>query len=129
MATESPLIHDGSQTTAASGDLATAQFYAVKLVGARSVDLANAGGEPIYGILQNTPLIGQAADVGIIGVSKAMIGAPVAAGAQLMTDTTARLITATSTNHRVAVALEAGGTAGQVISVALSGLGNAPAAA
>jgi len=129
MATEGPLFHDGAQTTAASGDLAASQFYAVKLTGARVVDLASAGGEPIYGILQNTPLAGQAADIGILGVSKAAAGAAFAAGAQLMTDTTGRLITATSTNHRVAVALEAAGAAGQIVTVALGSIGNAPAAA
>jgi hypothetical protein len=36
-----------------------------------------------------------------------------------MTDATARLITATSTNHRVAQALEAATAAGQLITVAV----------
>lgn len=118
MATEGPLFHDGSQTTAAA-DLSAAQFKAVKITAARAVNLASSGGEAIYGILQNKPLSGQAADVGIVGVTKALCGAAVSAGDYLMTDTTARLITATSTNHRVAQALEAGGAAGAVITVAL----------
>ena len=87
MATESPLIHDGSQTVAAAS-LTTSQFYA------------------IYGILQNKPASGQAADVGFLGVSKAIAGAAITAGAALMTDTSGRLITATSTNHRVGYAIE-----------------------
>lgn len=118
MATEGPLLHDGSQTTAAV-DLSAAQFKAVKITAARAVNLANTGGEAIYGILQNKPTAGQAADVGFVGVSKAVAGAAVNAGDYLMTDTSARMITATSTNHRVAQALEAASGAGQIITVML----------
>lgn len=118
MATEGPLFHDGSQCTAAA-DLSSGQFLAVKITAARAVNLASAGGELIYGILQNKPTSGQAADVGFIGVTKAVAGAAFSAGAQLMTDTSARLITSTGTNHRVATALEAATGAGQLITVML----------
>jgi hypothetical protein len=128
MATEGPMIHDGSNTEAAV-DLSASQYYAVKITAARTVNLANAGGEPIYGILQNQPTPGEAADVGIFGVMKAAAGAAFAAGAQLQTDTTGRLITATGTNHRVATAIEAATAAGQICTVAVLGLGNEPAAA
>lgn len=123
MATESPLIHDGSQTTAAA-DLSTKQFYAVKITAARAVNLASSGGEGIYGILQNKPASGDAADVGIIGVTKAIAGGTIAAGDLLMTDTSGKLITATSTNHAVGQALEAG-VLNQIITMAigLGGLG------
>ena len=118
MATESPLLHDGSQTTAAA-DLSSSQFYAVKITAARAVNLASTGGEYIYGILQNKPTSGQAADVGILGISKAIAGAAYSAGVALMTDTSGRLITATGTNHRVATSIEAATAAGQLITVAL----------
>lgn len=119
MATESPLIHDGSQTTAAA-DLSAKQFYCVKLTTTgRAVNLASTGGEQVYGVLQNKPTSGQAADVGILGISKAIAGNTVTAADQLMTDTSGRLITATSTNHRVAVALEAATATGQIITVAI----------
>jgi hypothetical protein len=131
MATESPLISIGSQCTAAAdlsgatttlaGPNGSGQFLAVKLTGSRVVNLANAGGEAVLGILQNTPTLGAPADIGFVGVSKAVAGAAIAAGAELMTDTSARLITATSTNHRVALALEAATAAGQLISVVLGG--------
>lgn len=118
MATESPLLHDGSQTTAAA-DLSAAanQYKAVKLTAARSVNLASTGGEAIYGILQNLPLSGDAADVGIFGISKVKIGvAGCAAGDSLMTEAaTGALVTKTSTNVVVAVALEAG-VSGDIIS-------------
>jgi len=129
MATEAPLIHDGGNTVAGTdmsgvsvtlaGPNSSGQFLAVKITGSRTVGLANAGGEAIYGILQNNPSLGYVADVGLMGVSKAVAGAAVAAGAELMTDTSARLITATSTNHRIGVALEAATAAGQLITVAL----------
>ena len=118
MATESPLFHDGAQTLAAA-DLSTKQFYAVKITAARAVNLASTGGEAIYGILQNNPTSGLAADVGFLGLSKAAVGAAVSAGDYLMTDTTGRLITATGVNKRVAQALEAGTVAGQLITVML----------
>lgn len=118
MATEAPLIHDGSQTTAAA-DLSSSQFLAVKITAARQVNLANTGGEAIYGILQNKPTQGQAADVGILGVSKAVAGGSFSAGAQLMTNTSGQLVTASSTNHRVAFAIEAATGSGQIVTVAL----------
>ena len=132
MATESPLIHDGSQTTAATdlstsgalaGSASSGQFLAVKLTAARSVNIANAGGEQIYGILQNRPQSGQAADVGILGVTKAMAGATVTGGNFLMTDTSGRLIPVTGTNHRVAVAIESAATTGIIFTVGLVGGG------
>lgn len=118
MATESFLLHDGTQTQAGA-DLSTKQFYCVKLTAARTVNLASAGGEAIYGVLQNKPLSGQAADVGCLGITKAAAGNTFAAGALLMTDSTGRLITATSTNHAVAQAIEASSAAGAVVTVAI----------
>lgn len=118
MATESPLIHDGSQTTAAA-DLSTKQFYAVKITASRAVNLASTGGEAIYGILQNNPISGLAADVGMLGITKAVAGAAVTAGDYLMTDTSGRVITATSTNHRIGQALETCAVANQIITIAL----------
>lgn len=116
MATESPLINDGNNTTAAA-DLSTKQFYAVKLTAARAVNLASANTDSIYGILQNKPKSGEAADVGIFGISKAVAGAAISAGAALMSDTAGKLITQTSTNPKVAIALEAAGAADQIITV------------
>jgi hypothetical protein len=108
MATDSPLIHDGSHTTAAADlSAATNQFRAVKLTAAQAVNLASTGGEAIYGILQNTPASGQPADVGIFGISKALIGVGgVTAGDTLQTETaTGKLITKSSTNTVVGIAL------------------------
>ncbi len=119
MATFGPLIDDGSQTVAGV-DLSAAakQYSAVKLTAARTVGLASTGGEAIYGILQNTPAAGEAADVGILGISKAVVGAAGAtAGAALMTEAvTGYLTDQTSTNAKVAVAIT-GGVSGEIITV------------
>src|SRR5215472_12824239 len=95
MATESPLIHDGSQTVAAadysntagknpstgtgasSAGSGSAQFYCVVLsqTADRTSVLASALGAQIYGILQNKPKLGDPCDVGLSGISKALVGA------------------------------------------------------
>src|SRR5258707_4638088 len=101
MATEAPLIRDGSQCQAAAnywnpgsalfGPAGSGQFLAVTLTGttARLVTLVTASTQMVYGILQNSPDINQAADVGIFGVSKAVSGATTWTniGTKLMADT------------------------------------------
>jgi hypothetical protein len=130
MATESPLIHDGSHTTASvdmsatsslTGLNGTGQYLGVVISGSKTVAYDSTGGSVIYGILQNAPASGQPADVGIFGVSKAVMGAAATAGADLMTNSAGRLITATSTNRRFAILLETCSAAGQVCSVFITG--------
>lgn len=130
MATEGPLLHDGSQMTASedlsptaglNGVNGSGQFLGVFISGARTVAHDGTGGVAIYGILQNQPKSGQAADVGIFGVSKAVAGASLTANDPLMTDSSGRVITGTSTNHRFATALESATAAGQIISVLIHG--------
>ena len=125
MATESPLVHDGSNTTVSSTNLSgpaasnpggtgaqvggqngSGQFLAVKIVGSRLVDLATTG-DFIYGILQNKPAVGQAADVGIMGVTKAVAGGTIAAGDALSVNSSGQMVLASSTFARVGTALEA----------------------
>lgn len=132
MATESPLMHDGSHTTASvdcsasaaspfTGLNSTGQYLGVVISGSKTVAPDATGGAVIYGILQNAPAVGQAADVGIFGISKGVMGASATAGAQLMTNSAGRLITGTSTNHRFAILLETATGAGQVCSVFITG--------
>ena len=112
MATESVLIHDGSQTTAVanygnsstyggtsagfSGPQGSAQYLAVYISASRVVTLVAAIGARIYGILQNKPALGAAADVGVEGPGKCVAGGTLSAGVPLMTDTSGRLIAWTS---------------------------------
>ena len=129
MATEAPLIKDGAQCTAAAnywnpasalyGPNGSGQFLLVYISAARKVSLQATQGNQCYGVLQNSPDNGQAADVGIIGITKVVVGAAVAAGAELMADTNGRAITQTSTNRKVGMALEAAAGANAIISMLL----------
>lgn len=103
LATEGPLIHDGAQNTLSTaqdarnstntgttlaGPNGSGQFLAVTLstagtsTGTRTVQIAStlaganfgAAGNQFYGILQNKPRGGEAADVGIFGISKMVAG-------------------------------------------------------
>lgn len=72
------------------------------------------------GVLQNKPqAVGQAATVGIYGVSMVESGAAVAAGDLVQADATSRAITQTSTNAVLGKAIKAATAAGQLIPVLL----------
>jgi hypothetical protein len=124
MATEGVLLHDGAQCVAAAdysntagllGQGGSAQFYAVYVSAARTVAIATATTARIYGILQNKPKLGEAADVGVLGPSKMYANGTIAAGALLMSDSGGRIVTWASGagNPQLGIALEAA-VAGQV---------------
>lgn len=105
----------------AGADLSASQFCAVKASSSADLTcvLASTGGEAILGILQNKPVSGEVADVRFSGVSKAKAGAAYNRNALLMTDTSGRMITATSTNVAVAMAMEAAAGANELHPVLL----------
>lgn len=108
----------------ANASLATSQFLAVKVATADlNVVLASTGGENILGVLENKPAAGAAADVCFSGVSKGVAGAAYTRGTVLMTDTSGRFITATSTNQGVAYALESAGAAGEIHPILVQAFG------
>jgi hypothetical protein len=144
MATESVLIHDGSQTVAAAnygnganlagsntagttgGSTGSGQYLAVMLTSAgRTVTLASVTGQQIYGILQNKPAAGQAADVGIFGVTKAVAGGTIAAAAPVMASSNGTIVAWTSTSNKAQIgyAIEAA-VSGQVFTMFLGPTGN-----
>lgn len=94
-------------TLIAAADLSAKQYYAVKVDSAGKGALAGAG-ERAAGILQNVPESGKSGTVMVFGISKAVYGATVAAGAALMVNASGQLITATAGNFIVGTALEAG---------------------
>jgi hypothetical protein len=106
MATEGVMIRDGSNLTAAA-DLSAKQYYAVKLSASRAVNLASTGGEEIIGILQNAPASGDAADVCLFGLSKALIGTGgVTAGNAVMTEAaTGKIVAYASSAVKIGIAL------------------------
>lgn len=138
MATESPLIRDGSQTvsgfdarnssitgTTRLGPNGSGQFLAVQLSTVeRTVSLTTASGANAYGILQNKPSTGIAADVGIFGISKAVAGSTaITPGLDLIADSSGALapVAASTTSMKIARALEAATAVGQIFTVYLYG--------
>jgi hypothetical protein len=91
MATEGPLVHDGAQSTAFAnystsgtglgGVGGSGQFLAMSVASPRVLSIASSSTTgPIYGVLQNTPFAGEACDIGILGLTKAVAGAAIIAG-------------------------------------------------
>ena len=131
MALESPLIKDGSQTVAAAnywnpasplyGPNGSGQFLGVYLSASRTVTVQTTSGGIIYGILQNSPAQGQAADVVLYGISKAVAGAAIAALGPVMMDTNGRVIawTACGARYQVGYTLETAAGANQLITILL----------
>lgn len=127
MATEGPLVHDGSQCQANAnyynpgvalfGVNGSGQFLAVAISASRTISIASSVTVPVYGILQNTPMAGDAADVGIMGISKAVAGAAITAGAELMIDSSGRLIPWVTAAFKVGIAIESAGALGVVFTM------------
>ena len=150
MATESPLIHDGSQCTLSTaqdarnstltgstqaGPSGSGQFLAVSLstsnvgrtVSIVSTTFVNASSNSaFYGILQNKPRGGEAADVGIFGISKVVCASTgVLAGSLLQISSTsagALTLFAGGNGRAVGLALEACSGVGQVITAFVGGM-------
>ena len=126
MTTEAPLFKDGAQcqaaanywnpTTALYGPYGSGQFLAVYISGPRTVALQTSNGGLCYGILQNAPALGQAADVAIGGVTKVVVGAAVTAGQELQSDTSGRAITFSS-GRKIGMALESATAANAMIAM------------
>jgi hypothetical protein len=99
----------------ASADLSASQFCFVAVNANGQLALPSAGGDA-EGILQDKPnAAGQAAEVGILGISKLVVGAGgVTAGDLLATDVNGKAVTAATGNKILGRAL-ATGTAGTLI--------------
>lgn len=123
----------------AAADLSAKQFYAVKVDSAGKAALAGAG-DRAFGILQNTPTQGQMASVAFDGISKAVAGGTIAAGAQVEVDANGKMVTASKAvvdstvssatdavkgGNVIGIAMEAA-VAGQIFSVMVQPSGAAP---
>jgi hypothetical protein len=116
MAVESPCFSIGFCQAAA--DLSTKQFYCVKVTAAEKVNIATAAGEQVLGVLQNKPSFdGDVADVMVLGVTKAVIGAGgITAGVQWETAADGTIIPATTGKVGMGTVLT-GGAAGILATV------------
>ncbi len=117
MAYEQKVFNIGTLLTAA--DLSALQFTCVKVDASGLVAANTTSGGKILGILQNKPNISTVADVAVIGISKAKLGATVAAGASVMSDAAGKVITAATVGSTIiGIALEAG-VVNEIVPVAL----------
>lgn len=141
MATEGPSIHDGAQTVSGTdfrnstysgstrlGPSGSGQFAAVRLstVADRTVLGCTISGQQIYGVLQNKPAVGDAADVLIFGVSKVVCGTTsVVAGLKIMADSSGNMVAYSSAAgvNACGIALETPPSAGAVFTAAIYGFG------
>ena len=116
----------------ANVDLTGSQFLAVEVIpatatvgtgtGGAALGFPSAGGV-ILGILQNNPQVGEAGEVAVSGVSKAVAGAgSITIGALLMAAANGKLIPATAGNVAVAQALESA-SSGDVFAVLVKNFG------
>lgn len=123
MAVQGPAIPIPGAT--AGEDLSAKQFHFVAIdpAGAKLEFIApTAAGDPAHGVLCNTPISGQAAEVQSLDgtVGKVKIGSAVTAGDKLYTDNTGLAVTAaTGSGFALATALETVSVTGTVISAIL----------
>jgi len=104
----------------ASGDLSSSQYHAMVVNASGQLAAASATGA-MDGLLQNKPdAAGDAATLGIDGVSKAVVGASVTAGDDLAVGSGGKLITATTGDVVVARALADGSGDGSVVAVLIT---------
>lgn len=111
-------IVDGTMVAAADYST-TGQYLCVEnSTTNNTVTLTTTDGQFAYGILQNKPTSGGAAEVAVLGIAKAMCGAPVTRGQRLKAEvTTSRVIpVAAAADYGLCIACNSGAD-GEVIDV------------
>jgi len=100
-----------SCTLKANADLSSYQYYGVKLNSSELVLLASTG-DPIVGVLQDAPAAKyRACEVCYEGITIAIAGDQIDAGAEVQVDSTGRFVTKTD-GERVGMCLQAAAAAG-----------------
>lgn len=102
----------------AGEDLSDKLYYICKVDTDKRIVLAGSG-EAAAGVIYETAEEDRPVTYMIDGVAKVILGATVAAGAEVMSDGNGKAITRTGTNAVLGVALEGGG-ANNIVPVALS---------
>ena len=108
----------------AGADLSSDQYKFVKMAStAGEVVLVSATTDVAIGVLQNAPADGEPAEIQFHGVSKVLAGATaIAQGDILGWSSTARATARTAAGSRaMAIGIETSATAGDIVSVLLSG--------
>jgi hypothetical protein len=140
MATEQNLV---CLSKVAGEDLSAKQYFAVTLESDNTIDLADAAGEKVFGVLQNNPAAGQVGTVAVAGVTKMIAGGVIAVGGDVAVDADgkakAAVLGRTDTTDTAAAADpllgsyvfgmhvgEAAAAAGDIISVLITHTGSVP---
>lgn len=108
-------------TLEAAADLSAKQYHLLRLSTDWTCNQASTSITPIVGVLQNIPQSGEAATVGIMGISRVVVGSTVAAGDFLTTSASGRAVKCAPASggasaYAIGMALEAGTTDGDIIS-------------
>lgn len=105
----------------AGADLSSSQFLLLKLDTAadRQAVLAAGNSDTVIGVLTNKPTSGKTACVQVSGVAKCVFGGTVTRGDALMSDSSGKAVTKSSTNPIFGWALESG-AANEIHSVQLA---------
>jgi hypothetical protein len=135
MSLDTSLIHDGSlhiananyhnPVTPLAGPGGTGQFLAVMFSASQVLQIQTTPGGPMYGVLQNDPMATDACDVGIVGITKAVAGAAITFGQELMIDASGRFIPwvavsgTTGGNYKVGMAMETVGAINRLFAMAI----------
>lgn len=113
-------------TMIAGADLSSSQYLFVKTNTTAKTVVLCGDGEDAFGILQDTPTVGQACSVAIGGVSKLKLGGTVAAGAAVSSGASGVGNVSANGDYMLGMAL-AGGASGEIIPVKLDKNGVDPA--
>lgn len=105
-------------TRLAAADLSAKQYYAAKVDSNGAAALAGAG-EFAIGLIQNNPGSGYSTTVRVAGVSKAVAGGSVTAGAKVAADANGKLVAATDAKVNTS---DAGAAADAVIASNVIGI-------
>jgi len=98
----------------ASGDLSSHQFKFMVIDSNNQLALNTSAGALCNGVLQDKPdAAGKAGSLGVGGVTKIVLGATLAAGAEVMSSAAGVAVAATATN-KVLGTLRVGGASGEV---------------
>lgn len=112
-------------TLPAGANLSENQYFAVTVDSESNAVLAGAG-EVAIGILQNDPNEDEAATIMTYGLTKAVFGDTVANGAIVTPDADGKLVTSTTGDREVGIAIE-GGAADEIGTVLLKSFAVTPA--
>ena len=100
------------------------QYGVVRMAAATTVNIASevnvSGGlKTAFGILQNKPYVNEAAQVAVLGLSKAFGGGTITAGDPISYDSSGHVVNAASGDVVIGRAMETAATAGEIVTVLL----------